>query len=234
MKKKEKKKIFNDMLELGLAALSHINRMDNSEKWDELSVLLTAHATEILFKAKIAEEHPLLIFEKFPKSKNDELSLANLFDEGHTIEWNILPDMLWATVDCKLNKKEKESFKKFGNLRNGIQHFGAVPTDTNGNGIAYMESTKFIYNVLDPLLYKWWKIYVIDCSQDYNSDIYEDENTVYWDYIKNYIIRYEINFHVSPHLAYNTYLWWDESKNDTSIKYRNKIQKQIDKIISQS
>lgn len=235
MKNKDKKRIFSDMQELGLAALSHVNRMDDSEKWDELSVLLTAHATEILFKAKIAQEHPLLIFETFPKATDSEISLSNLFNEGHTIEWNTLPNMLWATVNSKLNSKQVDSFKKFGKLRNGIQHFGAVPKGENGNGKAYMEAIRFIYNVIDPLIYRWWKLYAVDYSQDYNEEKYPEENIVYWDYIKNYIIGYGIDFHVSPRLAKNTGLWWDDAKSEISPKYYNKIQKQIDKFkISQS
>lgn len=234
MKREEKTRIFSDMQELGLAALSHVNRMDNSEKWDELSVLLTAHATEILFKAKIAQEHPLLIFEKFPKADDDEISLKSLFKDGHTIEWNSLPNMLWATVNYKLSKNRKDHFKEFGNLRNGIQHFGAIPNGDNGKGIAYLEAVKFIYNVIDPLIFQWWKLYAIDYSQDYNEELDADENQFYWDYIKNYIIRYEIDFHVSPRLANNANLWWDDTKNDTKIEYQHKIQKQIDKIISQN
>ena len=98
MKRAKRKQIFFDMQELGLAALSHVNRMDDSDKWDELSVLLVAHATEILFKAKIAQEHPLLIFEKLPKATDYEISAEDLFLNGHTIEWNSLPKMLWATL----------------------------------------------------------------------------------------------------------------------------------------
>lgn len=36
MKRAEKEQIFCDMQELGLAALSHVNRMDDTDKWDEL------------------------------------------------------------------------------------------------------------------------------------------------------------------------------------------------------
>lgn len=229
MKKTEKDKIFHDMQDLGLSALSHVNRMDDTVKWDELSVLLVAHATEILFKARIAQEHPLLIFERFPDPTDNELSLINLFSNGHTIEWSKLPNMLWATVDYKLTKVQKDKFKKFGDLRNGIQHFGAVPVNEDGNGMAYLEAVRFIYEVLDPLLYKWWKICVIDYSQDYDENVSPEENKSYWDYIKNYIVGYELDFHVSKRLKENTILWWDNEKLETSIEYQNKIQKQIDK-----
>ena len=64
------KDIASNMLDLGLGSLTHANRLAayqdyHNDKWGELSVLQAAHAAEILIKAKIAEEHPLLIFEKF-------------------------------------------------------------------------------------------------------------------------------------------------------------------------
>jgi hypothetical protein len=233
MKKEEKKHIFKNMQKLGLSALAHANRMDPSEKWDELSVLLTAHATEILIKAKIAQEHPLLIFENFPKTNDNELSLSSLFYEGHTIEWSSLPNMLWAITNTNLDRNQKDAFKNFGNLRNGIQHFGAVPKDNSGMGIAYMRFVEFIYSFIDPLIYKWWKLYAVDYSQDYNEDIDPEENETYWDYIREYLVQYQIEFTVSPRLAMHTDLWWDKKKDETDIRYQKIIQKQIDKQISQ-
>lgn len=59
------------MLDLGLGALAHANRhaayapMEN-HRWPELSIIQAAHAAELLIKARIAQEHPLLIFEKLP------------------------------------------------------------------------------------------------------------------------------------------------------------------------
>ena len=98
----ELRNVAENMRELGLGALTHANRHAAyqdivNDKWAELSVLQAAHAAEILIKAKIAEEHPLLIFEKFPKITDDNLSLLSLFEDGHTIEWSQLPNRLWAT-----------------------------------------------------------------------------------------------------------------------------------------
>lgn len=43
---------------LGLAALSHANRIEpQTDKWAELSILQVAHAMEILIKALNAEEY---------------------------------------------------------------------------------------------------------------------------------------------------------------------------------
>jgi hypothetical protein len=59
--------------DLGLGALSHANRHAayaavKNPKWPELSVLQASHAAELLIKARIEQEHPLLIFEQLPKS----------------------------------------------------------------------------------------------------------------------------------------------------------------------
>ena len=62
--------------------------------WSELSVLQTAHAGEILVESKIAEEHPLLIFEQIPKCKAsgmDALSLGHFVEHGRTVQFNDLP-----------------------------------------------------------------------------------------------------------------------------------------------
>ena len=75
------------MLNLGLGALAHANRhaayccMEN-ERWSDLSVLQAAHAAEILIKARISQEHPLLIFDRLPAISDDELSLDDLFEKG--------------------------------------------------------------------------------------------------------------------------------------------------------
>ncbi|HEX8161196.1 MAG TPA: hypothetical protein VF538_04950 [Pyrinomonadaceae bacterium] len=58
---------------LGLAALSHGLQhtffYDQSNPyWNDLAVLQVAHAAEILIKARISEQHPLLIFSDLPRS----------------------------------------------------------------------------------------------------------------------------------------------------------------------
>ena len=156
----ELRNVAENMRELGLGALTHANRHAAyqdivNDKWAELSVLQAAHAAEILIKAKIAEEHPLLIFEKFPKITDDNLSLLSLFEDGHTIEWSQLPNRLWATTSMHL--PNKDVFIRFGKLRNSIQHFGAIPKDVN----ASLETLRFIYSVIDPFIYECWQLYAI-------------------------------------------------------------------------
>jgi len=231
--KEELINISNEMRELGLAALSHANRIDDlNDKWEELSVLQIGHAAEILVKARIAEEHPLLIFETFPKTRENELSLTSLFSEGHTIEWSSLLNLLWASTDINLNKKEKTAFKEFGKLRNGIQHFGVIPkTDTNS--FSYLKALKFTYEFMDPFINKCWDLYAIDFSEDCDQEKEPEDNNKFWNFIKDYIIQNEIEFNVSPYLAKNTRFWWDDMRAEVSDIYKKLIDKQI-KQISQS
>ncbi len=202
-------KISEDMKELGLAALSHANRIEpETDKWAELSILQVAHAMEILIKARIAKEHPLLIFEKLPKPKknpageiDDELTISTLAAEGRTIEWSSLLDTLWATNNIKTIRKE--AFNQFGKIRNSIQHFGIPPADEN---VSYLTSLRFIYDVIDPFLKECWGMYAIDYCQDFDPD--SEENDKFWEYIRLYLLRNEIAFSVSPQLYERKDFWW--------------------------
>lgn len=58
--------VHEHMRGLGLGALAHANWHANRKSlenkyWSELSVLQASHAGELLIKARIAQEHPLLI-----------------------------------------------------------------------------------------------------------------------------------------------------------------------------
>ncbi len=61
-----------------------------------MGVVRCAHAAELLIKAIIAEEHPLLIFEKLPKPKGQEykkLDIDALLNDGRTVMYNDLPGL---------------------------------------------------------------------------------------------------------------------------------------------
>ena len=164
--------IWEHMRELGLGALAHANRhaayssLENS-RWPELSVLQAAHAAEILLKARIAQEHPLLIFETLPKPTKDcgLLDMKELFEKGKTVDWSDLPARLWATTGIKL--ENENLYREFGKLRNGIQHF-SLPTNVDP---AY-ETLKFIYGIIDPFINKCWGLYAVDYDEDYEPYIY--------------------------------------------------------------
>lgn len=114
------------------------------------AVTLAAQAAEILIKARIAEEHPLLIFSKLPSqsSTQDLLTIAELFEYGKSYAYEELPNLLWATTSFRI--EELEEYKNFGRLRNKIMHF-AVPDIELAN-----ETLRFSMNVMEPLIEKFW------------------------------------------------------------------------------
>lgn len=166
--------ISTHILELGLGALAHANWHANfttyspeSRYWPELSVLQAAHAGELLIKAKIAEEHPLLIFEHLPKASSSEetLSLQSLIENGRTYQFYDLPDRLWATTGMRLPAIGK--YREFGKLRNTLQHFRTPP------GVDFTARTiEFIYQIIDPFIQEAWGLYAIDYCEDYEGPTY--------------------------------------------------------------
>jgi len=182
--------IHEHMLGLALGALAHANwhanyySMENL-RWSELSVLQAAHACEIFIKARIAKEHPLLIFENLPKPQPGAapLSLRELVEGGRTFQYFDLPDRLWAATGIRLPGLER--YRSFGRLRNTVQHFLA-PSSVD----ASKETIQFIYEVIDPFINECWNLFAID----YNED---DEAYVY---LVGGLIRRGIRFLVSPEI----------------------------------
>ena len=169
----ELKGVWEHMRKLGLGALAHANRhaayaaMENP-RWPELAVLQAAHAAELLIKARIAEEHPLLVFEQLPRSTKTDgslLDLEDLFRQGRTLQWLDLPDRLWAATGISL--PERQMFDSFGKLRNGIQHFASLP-DYDAGG----ETLRFVFKVIDPFIHDCWGLFAVDYDEDYDPYIY--------------------------------------------------------------
>lgn len=134
-----------------------------------LSVVHAAHGAEILIKARIAEEHPLLIFKSYPKSNTtkDVLSIKELFKYGRTLMYSELPEVLWATTGYRI--KELDRYLKFGDLRNTIVHF-SVPPDCE----ASTETLKFALEVLDHIVQDFWGESLIYYSQEWDNAIISD------------------------------------------------------------
>lgn len=128
-----------------------------------ISVTLAAHAAEILIKARIAQEHPLLIFDTLPKSTStpDLLTISELFEKGTTIQYSDLPEILWATTGHRI--KDVQRFKDFGKLRNMIMHFAVPDTDNSG------ETLKFVFEVVDPMLQDFWDDSVIPYAEAFDK-----------------------------------------------------------------
>jgi hypothetical protein len=180
--------IYKHMQRLGFAALSHAMQhivfinysIDNHDLWDDLAVLQVGHAAEILIKACIAEQHPLLIFSQLPNSTqidNQMLNAKALIEFGRTIQYQELPEKLWATTGY--NIKNIKLYQNFGKLRNSIQHF-ASPVEEN---LQY-RNLEFIFGVIDPLINHFWRLYAIDFIED--TDGYE--------YVLDCLIANQISF----------------------------------------
>jgi hypothetical protein len=207
--------VWEHMRELGLAALSHacyhahLRSPDNSSWW-ELSLVQAAHAGELLIKARIAQEHPLLIFEQLPRSPqatSSLLELEDLFRKGRTITWSELPDRLWATTGIVLPAVER--FREFGELRNCVQHFAVpskVPTD----------ALQFIFEVLDPFLNDCWGLFAIDYNEDYEPYVY----------LAGALVGREIMFRVSREAAACAEHWdvdWKSVKPAYATEMKRRI-----------
>lgn len=122
-----------------------------------MCVVHAAHAAEILLKARIAQEHPLLIFSKLPKpnSTKDALTLIDLLEGGRTLSYEELPDQLWATTGIKIERLDQ--YREFGRLRNQIIHFSM----TNAKALDKL-TVRYSLEVLDPLVESFWTRSVID------------------------------------------------------------------------
>lgn len=208
--------IHEHMIGLALGALAHANwhashmSFENAY-WSQLSVLQAAHASELLIKARIAQEHPLLVFEQLPKASRggEPLSYQSLIERGKTYQYHDLPDRLWATTGIQIQKIE--TYRSFGRLRNIIQHF-APP----GHANLSFETLNFIYEVIDPFMNTCWNFYAIDYDEDYEP--YID--------LANILLSQKIEFLVSPTMmevvGHRELSWPDDAP-----EYRKKMERRM-------
>ncbi len=132
-----------------------------------ICVAHVAHAAEILLKARIAQEHPLLIFSKLPKSSNSQLlAFTDLLENGRTFSYEELPDRLWATTGIKIDNID--AYRKFGRLRNQVIHFSL----TNKTDLDIL-TLEYSLKILDPLVISFWHKSVIEFLR--HSPSYYDE-----------------------------------------------------------
>lgn len=115
-----------------------------------MAVVFAAQGTELVVKARIADEHPLLIFDTLPKSGSttDQLTIKELFENGRTIQYSDLPEALWATTGIRIDKLKE--FQQFGKYRNTIMHFAVPEEDWSG------VTRRFLMEVVEPLVQKCW------------------------------------------------------------------------------
>ena len=121
-----------------------------------MAVVRCAHAAEIILKAKIAEEHPLLIFTKLPRpdpTSNGPLNIRTLLTDprSRTLTYSELPDALWAATGYRIENLKR--FEEFGRLRNTITHLG-IP-----GGEDFVEETyRFAYEIIVPMIRHFWGV----------------------------------------------------------------------------
>ena len=211
------KSVHEHMLGLGLGALAHANWHANyssseNDYWPELSVLQAAHAAEILIKARIAQEHPLLIFDQLPRSTQvggPFLELRHLSEYGRAAQYLDLPERLWAATGLRLSNIDR--YREFGILRNAIQHF----TSPEGRDLS-QDTIEFIYAVIDPFIHKCWGFYAVDYNEDYEPHVYLMAN----------LIRRGVLFLVSPEarsaLAHTDLEW-----HERNPEYRAEMEKRF-------
>lgn len=132
-----------------------------------MCVTHAAQAAEILLKARIAQEDPLLMFSKLPNSNNkDNLELNYLLEKGRTFSYAELPNQLWATTGIKIEQRDK--YDQFGKLRNQIIHLSMANV-----GKLDMLTLEYSLQVLDPLVEIFWGKSVFDFIK--RNPLYVDE-----------------------------------------------------------
>ena len=157
-------------------------------------MLNAAHAAEILIKARIAAEHPLLIFSQIPKSTQANgpiLDFEDLFTRGQTLDFQDLPERLWAATGFRLSNVEV--YTSFGRLRNAIQHF-APPTKDSSK-----RTLEFVFKVLDPFIFQTWNLYAIDFNEEC-GDHYE------------HVFESLVHYNIRPNISTNAARVWNELK----------------------
>lgn len=213
----ELKLVHEHMLNLGLGALTHAHwhaayHSFENDNWAQLSVLQAAHAAEILIKARIAREHPLLIFEHLPKpngSDSNKLNFKHLIENGRTYQYADLPDRLWAATGLRL--PNISTYQSFGRLRNAVQHF-ASPVDVDVSKL----TLEFTFGVIDPLIHECWGLFAVDYNEDHEP----------YTYFVAHLIRRGIRFLVSPGvIEYKKWIEFDWPKND--IEYKNEMSRRL-------
>lgn len=186
------KNVATHMKGLGLGALMHALRLSlyvdyDNDSWADLSVLNAAHAAELLIKARIAAEHPLLIFTQLPKSTQASgalLDFKDLFERGQTLEFHELPERLWAATGETL--PAPDVYSRFGKFRNAIQHFAPPAEDASARTL------EFVFSVIDPFINRTWGLFAIDFNEEMGD---------HYEHILEPLVRRNIRFLISPEAA---------------------------------
>jgi hypothetical protein len=150
-----------------------------------MSIVNTAHGAELLLKARIAKEHPLLIFEKLPKPSGlNILNINSLIENGTTVKYSELPDLLWASTGYAMSAKHKKAFTNFGIERNRIVHLGLPGAGTDSTFVM-----SFLLETLDYICQDIFEASFVLYADEF------DEVTVSEGYLKEQIDDLKLNIH---------------------------------------
>lgn len=167
---KDKLNMASQMRSFGMAMISR--GVLNASFWEgefpyahAQSVINIANGFEILIKAKIVEEHPLLVFEQIPKESkitDGNLKFEDLLEHGKTIMYSELPERLWASTGYKIS--DLNFYNDFGRTRNKIIHFTAPM-----NSLADY-ALKFAFTVVEKSIFEWWGTSIFEFLGEFHFD----------------------------------------------------------------
>jgi len=206
------------ILEMGYSALAQANTHavyggPGTEGSDALSIVNSVFAAELIIKAIIAKEHPLLLFKNlFELGPSDagEISIDRLLLKGKTYTFGELPNLLWTCTGNQIN--ELDLFRRIQKARNAITHF-CVPDDPD----LKLLSLNFLYRVVDPLL----KQHFDECAIEYHNDFSVD-----YSYVVSCLIENEIIFSV-PNGFTTSEIDYDAELLSTNSNYQVEMNKRI-------
>jgi hypothetical protein len=129
-----------------------------------IGVVHCAQGAELILKARIAFEHPLLIFEKLPKPSVDDqpITASSLFDNARTVSYSSLPDLLWAATGVRV--PDRITYDSFGRLRKSIVHLGTPPENLSE------KTLNFAFRVIEPLIGEFWSESITEYMTQYDPD----------------------------------------------------------------
>lgn len=167
---RDKQKMANQMKDFGLSMVAKgiVNATFSEQGSPYSHAMGLVHVTngfEILIKAKIVEEHPLLVFNKIPKETHitdGVLKFEDLLEHGQTIMYSELPERLWAATGYKI--EPIKLYNDFGKIRNQIIHF-AVPK-IKLDDITLL----FTFKIIEKAINEWWDVTILEYAEEYDED----------------------------------------------------------------
>lgn len=208
------KDIPNRILSVALGALTQANQHavyydPGMDHWHDMSVLNAATAGELLIKAVIAKEHPLLIFRdlfQLDDPNNSDLTIEHIVSHGKTYGLEHLPKLLWVVTGERI--PDPESFEKLRKARNAIQHF-VSPAEEDLRRLVL----EFIYKNVDPFLYRHFN----RCAVEFHEDV-----DIGYDYVVDCVIGNELLFSIPKGFSVSE-IDLASTISRTSMSYRTEL-----------